>query len=224
MKRLFRHPRVRDGLIHLCAWYLDMTLRSKRWTVEGDEALTFLRSGQVAVVAFWHEALPLIPGLVQWYRAQSYGAAENVHFLVSRHNDGRFVGAVMSRFRLQPVFGSSSRGGAAALQTMVRLLRDGQYIGITPDGPRGPRRQPASGVAQLAALARVPIIPCGVATTRGRRLSTWDRMLLPLPLGRAVVTLGAPIHVPRDAWQDALPAVTDALNAAMTRAEALCRG
>ncbi len=224
MKRLFRHPRVRDGLIHLSAWYLDVTLRSKRWSVEGDEAIAFLRTGQPAILAFWHEALPLMPGLVQWYRGRSYGAAENVHFLVSRHNDGRFVGAVMSRFRLQPVFGSSSRGGPAALQTMVRLLRDGQYIGITPDGPRGPRRQPASGVAQLAALARVPIIPCGGATTHGRRLSTWDRMVLPLPLGRGAISCGAPIHVPREGWQDALPVVTDALNAAMHRAERLCGG
>src|SRR5689334_20566130 len=34
----------------------------------------------------------------------------------------------------------------------------------TPDGPRGPRRQAALGVAQIAALSGAPILPCAAQT------------------------------------------------------------
>lgn len=222
MKRLFRHTRIRNGLIRLFAWYLDVTLRSKRWTIDGAEHLAPLRGGDSALVAFWHEILPLMPVLAQEARRMPNGVTTDIHFLVSRHNDGRFIGAIMDRFHLTPIFGSSSRGGPAAMHTMARLLRTGAVIGITPDGPRGPRREAASGVAQLAALAGVTIIPCGGAMTHGPRLSTWDRMILPLPFGRGVLSCGAPIRVPRDGWREALPIITAEMNAAMDRAEALC--
>ena len=222
MKRLFRHRRVRNGLIHLAAWYLDVTLRSKRWTFDGVEHLGFLRSGESAIIAFWHEMLPLMPALAQEARRIPDYVGTDIHFLVSRHNDGQFIGAIMDRFRMTPVFGSSSRGGPAAMHTMARLLRTGALIGITPDGPRGPRRDAAAGVVQLAALAGVPIIPCGGAMTHGPRLSSWDRMMVPLPFGRGVLCCGAPITVPRDAWREALPTVTARMNAAMDRAESLC--
>lgn len=222
MKRLFRHTRIRNGLIRLSAWYLDITLRSKRWTIDGVEHLQHMNAGESVIVAFWHEMLPLMPVLARESRRMPGCAMAEIHFLVSRHNDGRFISAIMHRFQMTPIYGSSSRGGPAAMHTMARLLRSGAVIGITPDGPRGPRREAALGVAQLAALAGVTVIPCGGAMTHGPRLSTWDRLMVPLPFGRGVVSCGAPIHVPRDAWREALPTITAAMNAAMDRAESLC--
>jgi lysophospholipid acyltransferase (LPLAT)-like uncharacterized protein len=222
MRRLFRSPRVQVVLVRVFAWYLDLTLRTKRWTLDGAEHLAPAREGAPAVIAFWHEVLPLIPALVERSRQAEDYRTIPIHFLVSRHRDGRLISAIMHRFRLTPVFGSSSRGGAAALFSMVKLLRAGVIIGITPDGPRGPARQAASGVAQLAALAGVPIIPCGGAVTMGRRLGTWDRMILPLPFGRGVLSCRPAITVDRESWQDAVPLITAELNAAMEQAERLC--
>lgn len=222
MKRLLRSRPVQAALVRLVTWYLDLTLRTKRWTLDGAEHLASPRAGAPAIIAFWHEVLPVIPALVEHSRQMDDYRAVPIHFLVSRHRDGRLIGAIMQRFRLVAVFGSSSRGGAAAMFNMVKLLRSGAIIGITPDGPRGPRREAAAGVAQLAALAGVPVIPCGAAITHGRRLGTWDRMILPLPFGRGVLTCRPPITVDRDAWQDALPRITEELNHAMRRAERLC--
>jgi lysophospholipid acyltransferase (LPLAT)-like uncharacterized protein len=77
-------------------------------------------------------------------------------------------------------------------------------------------------VAQLAALAGVPIIPCAAQTTRRRVLPTWDRMILPLPWGRGVLVCGAPIIVPREGWAASLPGIGAALNAAGAQADAAC--
>lgn len=124
--------------------------------------------------------------------------------LVSRHRDGRLIGDIVSRFELDIVHGSTSRGGATGMMTLARLLERGDLAAITPDGPRGPRRQAAPGVAQLAALAGVPVIPCAAATTRRCMLRSWDRMLLPLPFGRGAVVVRAPVVVAREKAEEAL--------------------
>ena len=134
----------------------------------------------------------------------------------------RFIGAVVSRFALDVVLGSSSRGGAKGLRAMLNLLASGDHIAITPDGPRGPRRVAAPGVAHLAAMSGVPVLPCAAQTTRRRALPTWDRMVAPLPFGRGVVVCLPTIAVNRDSWQDAVPAIGAAMTAAAERADRLC--
>ncbi|MGH7051648.1 MAG: lysophospholipid acyltransferase family protein, partial [Acetobacteraceae bacterium] len=94
------------------------------------------------------------------------------------------------------------------------LLAAGDHIAITPDGPRGPRREAAAGVAQIASLANVPVLPCAAQSSRRICLRTWDRMVVPLPFGRAVIVCEPVILVPREGWREVLPAIA----AAMTRA------
>ena len=96
-------------------------------------------------------------------------------------------------------------------------------IGLTPDGPRGPRRVAAPGVAQLAALAGVPVLPCAARTSHRIGLNTWDRMGIPLPFGRGVVVCEPAITVPRDAWREALPAIKAAMDRASDRADQSAR-
>ena len=116
---------------------------------------------------------------------------------------------------------SSSKGGAAGLRGLARILAQGGVAVITPDGPRGPARVAAPGVVQLAALTGVPVLPCAVASSRMRLARSWDRMRFPLPFARGVAVMGAPVAVPRDGAQAALPEVAAALTAACERADAL---
>lgn len=222
MKSLLRHPTVQALLARLLGRYLHFALRTTRWTLDGQPHAAALAAGQPAVVAFWHEHLPLVPALALLARHLPGYRPARMHALVSHHRDGRFIGLVIRRFGMDTVFGSSSRGGPAALRNLLGLLAKGHIIGITPDGPRGPRRQAAPGVAQLAALSGMPVVPIAARTARRIQLGTWDRMTIPLPFGRGVVVCGAAIPVPRAAWQDALPAITAGLNAASDQAERLC--
>src|ERR1700739_4204747 len=88
------------------------------------------------------------------------------------------------------------RGGSAALRTMVKRLRGGDCVGITPDGPRGPAMTASVGIVNLARLAGVPIIPITYATSRRSVLPTWDCFHFPWPFGRGVYLWGEPIQVP----------------------------
>ncbi|MBS0560171.1 MAG: DUF374 domain-containing protein [Proteobacteria bacterium] len=224
LKRLTRHPAAQAAGAWLLGQYLRFALGTTRWTLDGAEHIAAQIDGAPVVVAFWHERLPLMPALwlhVRRMRAERL-AGQRAHVLVSLHRDGRFIGAIMRHFHIEVVLGSSSRGGAAALRGLLALLSAGDFVAITPDGPRGPRRTAAPGVAQLAALSGVAVLPCAAQTSRKWVLKTWDRMVLPRPFARGVVVCLPLIEVPRAGWQDSLPAIEAALIAAADRADALC--
>jgi lysophospholipid acyltransferase (LPLAT)-like uncharacterized protein len=222
MKSLLRSRPVQYLLPRLIGRYLWLILHTNRWTIDGAEHFAPHGAGLPAVFSFWHEHLPLMPALAMMARRSPDYHPAPIHTLVSKHRDGQIIGAVVRQFGIEPVLGSSSRGGASGFRQLLRVLLHGGMIGITPDGPRGPRREAAQGVAQLAALAGVPILPCAARTSRRIVLNTWDRMSLPLPFGRGVVVCGPEIMVPREAWRDALPEISAAMNAVADRADDLC--
>ncbi|HVZ06968.1 lysophospholipid acyltransferase family protein [Rhodopila sp.] len=227
MKSFLRSAPVQLLLAKLLSLYLWLALRTQRWSIDGQAHFVPHAAGQPAVFAFWHEFLPLMPQLPALGRRQTVYRRTGVYVLVSRHRDGRFIAAAVKRFGVDSIHGSTSKdgaskGGAASLRAMLGALARGDMIALAPDGPRGPRHQAAPGVAQLAALAEVPILPCAARTSRRIQLRTWDRMAIPLPFGRAVMVFGATIRVPRDAWKETVPQITAALQEVADRAERLC--
>lgn len=222
LKPLLRWPALHAVLAALLGRYLVLALRTTRWTIDGAGHAAPHLAGRPAIAACWHERLALLPAL--W---QQGGRRGRVSILASRHRDGRLIGALMRRFGVDVVHGSTARngqdrGGAAGLRALCERLAAGDHVVITPDGPRGPRRQAAAGVAHLAALSGVPVLPCAAQTSRRLVLNTWDRMVLPLPFGRGVIVCGAPIAVARDGAEAALPAITAALTATASEADRLC--
>ena len=87
-------------------------------------------AGRAVVMVLWHgEMLPLL------YYHRNRGIA----VLVSEHGDGEIIARILRDFGFRLIRGSTSRGAARALIAVDRELRDGVDVGITPDGPRGPR-------------------------------------------------------------------------------------
>lgn len=149
-----------------------------------------------AVYALWHEhLLPLVMAHV------GRGAVA----LVSEHRDGEILTRVLDGLGMVAARGSSTRGGATGLREMVRAGRRGRPLAFTPDGPRGPARRCKPGVVRAAAETGLPVIPLGAAASRFRRLTSWDRFLVPWPLARVYVSRGQPLEVPgslESAWTE----------------------
>ena len=182
--------------------YLGFALKTTRWTFRVNEQawpLLTSQNGQTAVVAFWHEVLPLTP--VLWWWAEPQNPHIRLRVLISRNRDGRMIADVVAPWRIWSIAGSSdskgkNKGGAAALRRMRASLRNATLVAITPDGPRGPRRQAQQGTLALAKLAGKPIVLVG-ATCTGIRLKTWDQMIFPLPFGRGTMACAPPIDMRR---------------------------
>lgn len=170
--------------------YIRLLRRTMRIEYRGGEVLARARAESGAyILAFWHARFVMMPYV--------YPDARIV-VLISRHRDAQRLGRILRRFGLGTVDGSSTRGGASALRGLLRKVREGHDVGITPDGPKGPRRRAKPGVVSVAKLSGLPVIPVAFSAAPAVRLRSWDRTLLPRPFGRGVFLYGDPIRVPRD--------------------------
>lgn len=118
--------------------------------------------------------------------------------VVSRHRDADILAVIARRLGFAVVRGSTGRGGTGALLQVFRE-GNGRHLAITPDGPRGPRRNMAAGAIYLASRLGAPLIPLGIGYDRPWRTPTWDRFAIPRPGSRARCILGPAIFVPPDA-------------------------
>ncbi len=218
-KKVLHNDTVRRVLCWLGAQYIRLAYATGRWTVVGGESpRRFWDDGKPFILCFWHGRLLMMPYC--WDRRRP------ISMLISRHPDGQIIARTVGHFGIDTVAGSTTRGGAAALRTMLRALKTGGYVGITPDGPRGPRLRAGDGAVIVARLSGAPIIPATYGISRRRVLGTWDRFIFALPFGRGVLMWGDPIHVDRGADADALETarrqVEDGLNAITAEADRLC--
>lgn len=217
-KRIGRSERLRGLLCWLGAHYIRLVHASGRWRIEGAQAVEARwRDGQPFILAFWHGRLLMMMKIWQ--------AGMPIHMLVSEHRDGRLIAQVAAPFGISTIAGSSTRGGAAGLRGLLRMLKGGGCVGITPDGPKGPRMRATAGIVILAKLSGCPILPATYAAAPRRLLGSWDRFVVPLPFGRGVFLWGEPLWVPRDADEDRIEQcrlqLEQALNALTDRADAL---
>ncbi len=145
-------------------------------------------SGQGFACMLWHETLlPLL-----WDHR-----AEKAVIVVSQARDGQYLSDFAESIGYRLVRGSSSRGAVGALLAAARELAGGAIVALTPDGPRGPRRDLKPGVLAAAQRAGVPVIPVFAEVDRAWRLDSWDRFCVPKPFAKVRVAYGAPLRIPR---------------------------
>lgn len=161
--------------------------RTWRFRVINEAALTELRaSGRPFIYSSWHgHLLPLL-----WHHRGS-----NVAILISEHRDGELIARAAESLGYRSIRGSTTRGAERALLTLVRELKEGRSIAITPDGPKGPARTFAPGALIAAHRSGAPILPVAAAADRAWRLRSWDRFMIPKPFASITVAYGAPVSV-----------------------------
>lgn len=140
------------------------------------------------VFIFWHEYIPC----PVYLRPHC-----NVAMLVSRHRDAEWLTQSARLMGFRAVRGSTKRGGGTALRELFRTSRT-MNLGITPDGPRGPRRHVAAGCVYLSSKLNVPLVPFGIGYHKPWRLPTWDRFAVPRPYSRVRIVVGPRIQIPPD--------------------------
>ena len=218
-KKILRTQMGQDFLCLLAAYYIRFVYLTSSWSVvRGDIPKGFWNKDKKFLLCFWHGRLLMMP--------YCWDMTKPIHMMISMHRDGRFISDTVSRFDIKTVVGSTSKGGATALRTMVKIIKDGDYVGLTPDGPRGPRMRAQDGIVSIARLANVPIIPVGYASTNSRVLSSWDRFIAALPFGRGVFVWGEPIYVPNTkdklVLEKTRQKVEAAINAVSKEADHIC--
>jgi lysophospholipid acyltransferase (LPLAT)-like uncharacterized protein len=172
--------------IALVAWCWLRTLRLQRFSVDGRHHPADANREQY-LYAFWHEGVlgPLCdPGKIK--------------VLISQHADGEWIAQICQWLGLGVIRGSTTRGGCGAIQEMIGQNGAQTHLGITPDGPRGPRRQMQPGAVWVASTTGIPVVLLGVGFAHAWRASSWDRLAIPVPGSTLCAVLSQPMQIPSD--------------------------
>lgn len=170
---------------------------SKTWryrAIASQPVADLRKAGKPVLFALWHgQMLPLL-----WYHRN-----QGVAVVVSEHSDGEIIARILQWMGYRLIRGSTSRGADRALLGIVRTLKQGNDVAITPDGPRGPARQFAQGAIVAASRAQAPIIPTLAHVDRAWRLSSWDGFVIPKPFARITIAYGPPTLVVAETTREA---------------------
>ncbi len=218
-KKILRSGTAQGLLGFIAAIYIRFVYLTSRWNVVGgDIPKKFWDEDKMFLVCFWHGRLFMLP--------RSWKLSKPLHIMASIHQDGRLISDTVGQFGIKTIPGSTSKGGAMAMRAMIKMVRGGEYIGITPDGPRGPRMRAQKGVVNIARITRIPIIPVTYASTRTKVFNSWDRFMVALPFGRGVFVWGEPIKIPHTSdkvvLEECRQQVEDSLNAISDEANRMC--
>ena len=145
------------------------------------------RENKPFILAFWHGQLMMI--------GHVWKSKAVLNMLASSHSDGRFGAYIAGHFNLKNV-SIMSKNKSPSLRKVFKILDEGKYIGITPDGPRGPNRKVSEGIIKIAVHSQVPIIPIGFASNKNLKLRSWDSFLITYPFSRCIFVWGEPIIIP----------------------------
>ena len=194
-------PHPPKPLQRLGAWILwavfNLISATLRYRVNDPYGYLTRKDLGTVIYCTWHNRLALAMKMYLAFgrrRFQSAGMAG----LVSASRDGAFLAAILERFGVQPVRGSSSRRGAQALLELTTWAERGYDLAITPDGPRGPRYVVQDGALALAQLTGLPLVPASCHLQWKIVIKSWDRFQIPLPFSRCEVSAGRILYVPRE--------------------------
>ncbi len=146
------------------------------------------------IYIFWHEYI-LFPLYLR--------GRNRMTMLLSRHRDAEVLSRAAHHLGFEFVRGSTYRGGSAAIRALLESAR-GANLTITPDGPRGPRRELAQGPIYLASKLGLPLVVMGFGYDQPWRMRSWDRFALPRPGSRARAVVSPEIHLPSDLDRDGI--------------------
>lgn len=189
--------RVIAWFIHSALWLVSKTLRGRL----DDRSGMNWKDRTPAIFCVWHNRLALCIFAYDIF-GNSSPTRRKMAAMASASRDGGFLCAILDRFGVLPVRGSSSRRGRQALLELTTLAKRGMDLAITPDGPRGPRYVIQDGVIALAQITGLPIIPFSYDLGWKITIKSWDRFMIPLPFSRWDMVVAPPITVPREASEE----------------------
>ena len=218
-KRLLKSSFFLKFLAHAASAYIRFVYYTSRWShINRHIPESYWEQDKPFICVFWHNRV--LMSVYGWNRQKPF------NMLISKHADGKFIAQIMDNFNIKTVEGSKSKGGLEALRNLLKILRKGESIGITPDGPRGPRFKISYGVMKVAQLSGCDIISGAYGVKRRKVLNSWDRFVIALPFTKGYFVWGDAISVPAKATPEEIEQlrkkVQNTLCEASNQADALC--
>lgn len=181
--------------------------KSLQYRVIGREQLEKYQGKTGFIINTWHGQQ-----MVGYYFFKNYG----LYILSSMHRDGDYSSNIMRRFGWNIIRGSSFKGAVSGLLGLLRVIRQGNGVVLTPDGPRGPLYHIEPGGIFLAQKSGAPLIPLAFVFDRQWvSAKSWDQYTVPKPFARCVAYFGEPLFVTEKLTDERLEIEKERLQAAI---------
>lgn len=161
---------------------------------------------ECCVIGFWHGDL-----LMQSFSYRNWRKKHKIAVMISEHFDGELLAKTMTYFGLETVRGSSRKGAARALLHAIKKVRDGYDLGLTPDGPKGPRFSVSNGIVAIAQKTDSPIVLQSCIPSRYWQLGSWDKFVIPKPFCHLEFYTSEPFKVTGMEMEEAKKLIHDKL-------------
>ena len=200
----------------LLGYYIKFVYKTaKIIIIQEPEIPDFFNNPKSALYAFWHGRLLMISAF--------YAPHKKMKVLVSKNEIGILADYCVRLFNVGLIRGSArnpnkpdnDKGGTVALKEILRSLKQGYSVGITPDGPLGPRQKVHKGIIMAAILSQKPIIALTYTCKHAFYAKSWDRFLIPLPFSRIYYKASAPLYIPKDTTEENIALYTKLLETQM---------
>ena len=179
--------------LKLIAWLLSIYLKFVYFTTKWEFfTITGIKIDKLplfnkTIVLSWHNKLAIMPYAMKYVK--------NLSILASGHSDGLIITYILNLLSINTINGSTNRNSYSSLQQIISLLKKNHNIGITPDGPKGPRQQINSNLLQIAIKYNAQVLPFGGYFSKCKIVNSWDKLEFPLPFAKAVIVVGSPFII-----------------------------
>ncbi len=192
IKKLFSKIWVQIIMARIIAFIVRLLNMTYKFEINGIENLKqFTDKNQPVLVSLWHGRSFVLP---YFWMKNFKGKSGSAVF--SDHKDGRLMQEICGQFGVKSIIGSSKRKGAMAGLGIIRALKKGTVVAMTPDGPTGPRmRLTTDSLLFFAGRLNVPIIPFSPSSKNAKIFGSWDRYMLHRPFAKVKINIGKPIYV-----------------------------
>ena len=189
-KKILKNIIIQNILAFIAALYILLVKITSKFKFENFSVPSkFWKNQEPFILAFWHGQLMTI--------SFCWKVKKNINILASGHSDGRFGAIVGNYFGLNNI-PISNINKKLSLINVFKILKANNYIGITPDGPRGPKEKVSEGIIKIAKISKIPIIPVGYWSSKNFCLKSWDSFLITLPFSKCSFVWGEAIKIPDD--------------------------
>ena len=187
-KKIFKYSLSQKFLAYIGYIYILFVCRTSKIKIKNDQlSKKMLLNKEPFILAFWHSQLMMV--------GHVWKSENTLNMLASSHSDGRFGSYIAGHFNLKNI-SIMAKNKSPSLRKVFKILNERNYIGITPDGPRGPNKKVSEGIIKIAMHSQVPIIPLGFASNKNFKLNSWDSFLITYPFSKCNFVWGEPITIP----------------------------
>ncbi len=184
IKKFFKSKLGENFLSKFIVYYLKFVRFTSKLTIEYGEGFDKekFKAANNHIFAVWHQELALAVFMFEDIKSRTRA-------LVSPHSDGKILANIINDFGYKTISGSTNESATKALREIISILKDGENLVITPDGPKGPAKEINSNILAVAAKTSSFLVPMTISS-RYIELRSWDRFHFPLPFSNIKVKFG----------------------------------